>query len=129
MKRSSTLCLTLVAAFAIAGIPLQAGAQQAAPKPPVLEKLDEGQAPEVTIRPSAPEIQEKREQGKIKEVHVHSGGSNYVVKANEQPGSIQPGEGQSTAIRVPQWQILDFDLGMRKEKPEGDKAATPPTAK
>lgn len=129
MKRSSTLCLTLAAAFFLGVIPLQASAQQPAPRPPVLEKLDESQVPEVTIRPSAPAIQEKREQGKVKEVQVHSGGSHYVVKANEQPGSIQPGEGQSTAIRVPQWQILDFDLGMRKEKPEGDKAASPPAAK
>lgn len=135
MKRSSTICLTLAGAITLASIALSASAQQSAqkpaPKPPVLEKLDEGQAPDITIRPSEREtaIKEKREQGKVTEVQVKSGGSNYVIKSNDQPGSIQPGEAQSTSMRVPQWQILDFDLGMRKEKPEGDKTAPPPTAK
>lgn len=131
MKRASTIWLTLAGAVAIAATPLLANAQQQAPKPPVLEKLEEGQAPAVTIRPSEREqaITEKREQGKVTEVHVKTGGSSYTVKANDQPGSIQPGEAQSTSMRVPQWQILEFDLGMRKEKQEGDKAATPPAAK
>lgn len=127
MKRLSTICFTLASFLAAASLPLCASAQQPAPKPPVLEKLEEGEAPAVTIRPGEPKptIKEKREQGRVTQVEVQSGGSHYVVKANDQPGSIQPGEAQSTSMRVPQWQIMEFDLGMRKEKQEGDKGAPP----
>jgi len=119
--KPSIACWVICTAASLAGVPLFASAQQGEPpRPPVLEKLDEGQPPEVTIRPtpSQPTIIERRAQGKVTEAEVQTGSSTYIVKANDQPGSIQPGEGQSTATRVPQWKILEFDFGARKERPE-----------
>ena len=126
MKPSIATRIICIAAL-LAGLPLSAAAQQDPARPPVLEKLDEGQPPETPIRPtpSQPVITEKREAGKVKEVEVQTGKSTYVVKANEQPGSIQPGEGQSTSIRVPQWKILEFDFGARKENQDAPQPAAP----
>jgi hypothetical protein len=125
----STAARIICTAALLAGIPLYANAQQDAPRPPVLEKLEEGQPPEIKIvpTPSQPVITQKREQGKVTEVEVQTGKSTYVVKANEQPGSIHTGEGQSTAIRVPQWKVMEFDLGARKPQHEApEPAAVPP---
>ena len=97
-----------VAAFAA---PLPAGAQQeAAPPPPKLEKLEEGDAPAITIRKPGSEkkITEKRERGKIKEVKVQSGKNTYYLKPNEPAGSALPGDADSTTTRPAQWQVLEF---------------------
>ena len=54
-----------------------------APPPPRLERLEEGDAPAVTIPgggPAEKSITEKREQGRVTEVEVRTGRSTYVVK-------------------------------------------------
>ncbi len=109
-----------IAAFAA---PLPAIAQQAAaPPPPTLEKLEEGDVPAITIRKPSGEkkITEKREQGKVKEVKVQSGKNTYYVKPNEPAGSALPGDAESAATRPAQWQVLQFG------GPKSGKEAEPP---
>lgn len=122
----------VIAGIALQAISLAASAQQ----PPKLEKLEEGEAPAVTIRKpdQKSRIQEKRAPGgKVTEVKVTTGGSSYVVKPNEPVGSAQPGDLQSNTIRPAQWQVKEFDLGRPKtEEQEEAQAAdvpAPPPAK
>lgn len=106
--------------------PLPAAAQQAKPAvdgtPPKLEKLEEGEAPAITIRKPEGErkITEKRSQGKVKEVKVQSGKSTYYLKPNEPVGSALPGDAESSSMRAPQWQVLEFG------QPKPTQEATPP---
>lgn len=98
-----------------------------AQQPPKLEKLEEGEAPTVTIRKpdQKGKIQEKRAPGgKVTEVKVTSGASTYVVKPNDPAGSSLPGDTQSNTTRPPQWQVKEFDLGRRQERKEGAEAET-----
>ncbi|HYC41873.1 MAG TPA: DUF2782 domain-containing protein [Noviherbaspirillum sp.] len=120
-----------MAGIAIQAISLAASAQQ----PPKLEKLEEGEAPAVTIRKPEQKsrIQEKRAPGgKITEVKVTTGGSAYVVKPNEGAGSAQPGDLQSNTIRPAQWEVKEFDLGRPKTKEQEEAQAAdvpaPPAA-
>jgi hypothetical protein len=112
------VCVAAVAA------PLTASAQQAAaaPPPPKLEKLEEGEAPAITIRKQGGEkkVTEKREKGKVTEVKVQSGKNTYYLKPNDQPGSAQPGDAESSANRAAQWQVLEFG------NPKNTKEAEPP---
>lgn len=121
----------VIATIAIQAISLTATAQQ----PPVLEKLEEGDAPAVTIRKPEQKsrIQEKRAPGgKVTEVKVTSGGSTYVVKPNDPVGSSQPGDLQSNTIRPAQWVVKEFDLGPPKsdeqEEAQADNVPPPPEA-
>lgn len=125
----------LTACVAAYAIPLAVHAQQApdnAPAPPQLEKLEEGEAPAVTIR--GPEQQgrviEKRERGGyVSEVEVTSGNSTYYLKPNTQAGSAIYGDGQSNLIRAPQWRIGEFDLRRSDQDKEAEAraaASTPP---
>lgn len=115
------LVAVCVAAFAT---PLTASAQKQAdaPLPPKLEKLEEGEAPAITIRKPGSEkkITEKRDKGKVTEVKVQSGKSTYYLKPNDQPGSAQPGDAESSATRAAQWQVLEFG------NPKTVKEAEPP---
>jgi hypothetical protein len=107
------------ASIAIYAISLTVAAQQ----PPKLEKLEEGEAPAVTIRKpdQKSKIQEKRAPGgKVIEAKVTSGGSTYVVKPNDPAGSALPGDGQSNTMRAPQWEVKEFDLGRPKAKEKED---------
>lgn len=122
----------IIAGIAIQAISLAASAQQ----PPKLEKLEEGEAPAVTIRKpdQKSRIQEKRAPGgKVTEVKVTTGGSSYVVKPNEPAGSAQPGDLQSNTIRPAQWEVKEFDLGRPKTKEQEEAQAAdvpaPPPAK
>lgn len=116
--------------FCVAAVtPLLAGAQQTpSSEPPKLEKLEEGEAPAITIRKPDGEkkITEKRKQGKVTEVKVQSGGSTYYVKPNEPAGSALPGDAESNASRAPQWQVLEF--GKPKPEKEGEPPQTLPPA-
>lgn len=118
----------VAASIAALTIPLSAIAQQAsgkAPPPPRLEKLEEGEPPAVTIRQPdrRSKITEKRARGgKVTEVKVSTGGSTYVVKANDQAGSALPGDAQSSTMRPAQWEVLEFDLGRSKEAKEAEEA-------
>jgi hypothetical protein len=101
-------------------------AQQAdAPQPPRLEKLEEGEAPAVTIRPPGQErrMTEKRAPGgKVTEVQVTSGKSTYYLKPNDQPGSAVVGDTQSHSMRAPQWEVQTFDLGLEAAKEQAAQA-------
>lgn len=110
-----TLAAALVAAFAIS---LPASAQPRAgndaPRPPQLEKLEEGEEPAVTIRRPEQEratTTEKRAPGgKVTEVKVTTGGSTYYLKPNDPAGSAMPGDAQSNSARAAQWEVKTFDL-------------------
>lgn len=97
-----------------------------APRPPQLQPLEEGEPPEVTIRP--PEQQRRITEtrapgGKVTEVKVSTGGSTYVLKANDQAGSALPGDGQANAMRAAQWEVLEFDLRRTPEQKQGEGEA------
>lgn len=110
--------------------------QPASDAPPKLEKLEEGEAPAITIRKGdgQAKITEKREGGRVTEATVQSGKSTYTVKpSDQQPGNAQPGDAQSGA-RAAQWKVLEFDLSGRVKntaEPEGtqaDNRVPPPPA-
>lgn len=112
--RSSKAWITAASAFAACVTPLLVGAQQ----PPVLEKLEEGEPPAITIRKpeSEKQITEKRQQGKVTEVKVKSGNSTYYLKPADPAGSAMRGDGQSDEMRAAQWPVLEFDMGAKKKK-------------
>lgn len=96
-----------------------------APPPPQLERLEEGEAPAVTIPgggPAEKSITQKREQGRVTEVEVRTGRSTYVVKPLNPSGSALPGDTQSSTNRAAQFKVKEFDLS----KPEDLKPQTAP---
>jgi hypothetical protein len=98
-----------------------------APPPPRLERLEEGDAPAVTIPgggPTEKSINEKREQGRVTEVEVRTGRSTYVVKPINPAGSALPGDAQSSTNRAPQFKVKEFDL----QRPEDLKQQAQPAA-
>ena len=78
-----------------------------------------GEAP-ITVTPAAPaqQITEKREHGVTSEVKVTSGGSTYYMKPSA--GSDQA---HGSALRGPQWKVMEFDLGKKKQKQRDEEAA------
>lgn len=126
----------MAACTAALATPLLAQAQQPAsnnaPPPPQLERLEEGAAPEITIRKPEQErtITEKRAPGgAVKEVKVTTGKSTYYLKPNNQPGSQPgaiPGDGQSNANRAPQWKVKEFDLSPKTKEATAEQAASVP---
>lgn len=122
--RTNKVWHVLAASIASYAMPLVVNAQQ----PPKLEKLEEGEAPAVTIRKpeQKSKIQEKRAPGgKVTEVKVTSGRSTYVVKPNDPSGSALPGDTQSNTTRPAQWEVKEFDLGRTKEQKEAVAADAP----
>ncbi len=128
----------VAACAAVYALPLSGWAQQKggdAPPPPQLEKLEEGEAPAVTIRKPDQErkITEKRAPGgKVTEVKVTSGKSTYYLKPNDPAGSALPGDAQSNTARPAQWKVKEFDLVRTPEAKEAEAAeaaaAQPPKA-
>lgn len=115
------------ACIAVFATPLLAQAQQQAdaPPPPKMERLEEGEAPAITIRKPNQErqITEKRAPGgKVTEVKVSKGKNTYYLKPNDQSGAM-PGDGQSSANRGAQWQVKEFDLGSKEGKQPKEAAA------
>lgn len=114
----------LVGLWLTAAASLPAFAQQRAdaPPPPRLEKLEEGQAPAVTITPPSEKstVTEKRAPGgKRTEVKVKTGKSTYRVQPAEEPGNAQQGDGQSIAAKPAQVEVMQFDMsGKRKLQKE-----------
>ena len=100
-----------------------------APPPPRLERLEEGEAPAVTIPGGGPaenSITEKREQGRVTEVEVRTGRSTYVVKPINPAGSALPGDAQANTNRAPQFKVKEFDLQRPEDiKPQAQPAAAP----
>ena len=127
--------LTLsIALLAGAGAAL---AQTSATGQPPTERIEPGSdVPATRIEPKrGTQIREKRNNsGQVTEVEVQSGGSHYVMKSGQPAGNAQPGDAQSSAIRAPQWQVMEFDLnGKRKAAAAAaadaaDAAAAPATA-
>jgi hypothetical protein len=126
LMRTSKFCLVISACIMVFALPQLTAAQQGtvAAVPPELEKLEEGEAPAVTIR--SPEansrIVEQRERGQVTSVRVQSGTSAYYLKPNTPAGSALPGDVQSSTTRAAQWQVLEFDWNRESEK-AGEAAA------
>lgn len=101
--------------------------QTSSDAPPKLEKLEEGEPPNIKI--GKPEdrrkITETRDDGHVKEIKVENGKSTYYIKPNEPVGNSLPGDTQSTTNRGVQWKVKEFDLGSKPPKNEGsDDAAS-----
>ncbi len=124
-----TLCLLAFAGMAAAQS--QPAQQRPAQTPPQLERIEPGSdVPTTTIPPKErTRITEKRaNDGSVTEVEVQSGKSRYIMKPNVAPGNAQPGDAQSSAIRAPQWQVLEFDFGNPKKQAADQAAAAPSPA-
>jgi hypothetical protein len=107
-----------------------ASAQTPATGQPPTERIEPGSdVPATNIEPKrGPQIREKRNNsGQVTEVEVQSGKSHYVMKSGQPAGNAQPGDAQSSGIRAPQWQVMEFDLN-GKRKAAADAAAAAATA-
>ena len=137
MMRTSTFRQVLVLSLMVlaASVSAQTTNPLPSPAPPQMEQLEEmTEAPATVIPPKGDtdtKITEKREQGRVTEVKVTSGGSTYYVKPNAPAGSSVPGDITGSANRGPQWKVMEFDLGSSKKQskdPEaGDNVPAPPT--
>jgi hypothetical protein len=137
MMRTSTfrqfLVLSLMA-FA-ASVSAQTTTPLPSPVPPRMEPLEEmTEAPTTIVTPRAdngPTVTERREQGRVTEVKVTSGGSTYYLRPNTPAGSSVPGDITGSANRGPQWTLFEFDLGGSKKQPADPDAINnvpaPPT--
>jgi ribosomal protein L21E len=130
--------LPLVFAVSMPAFAQQLRERAEAPPPPQLERLEEGEAPAVTIPGGGqPErsIPEKREQGRVTEVEVRTGRSTYVVKPLNPAGSALPGDTQANTNRAAQFKVKEFDLSKPEDlkprpQPQAPQApAAPPPAK
>ncbi|MBC7415731.1 MAG: hypothetical protein H7327_12450, partial [Herminiimonas sp.] len=92
-----------------------------------LEKLEEGQAPGITVRPAPPAkgVTETRDpSGRVTETEVRTGSTTYYVRPNNQIGNAVPGDLQSSGNRAAQFKVKEFDLG-RKQVPPHDDVPVP----
>jgi hypothetical protein len=136
LRTSSRLKLLSVCLMAHAGLAAAQTQQQAparpAQTPPQLERIEPGSdVPTTTIPPSErTRITEKRSNdGTVTEVEVQSGKSRYIMKPNVAAGNAQPGDAQSSSIRAPQWQVLEFDIGNPKKQAATGQPVNPAPAK
>lgn len=131
--RLKLLALCLVAPVGLAAAQSQQAPARPAQTPPQLERIEPGSdTPATTIPPrERTRITEKRgNNGAVTEVEVQSGPSRYTMKPNVPPGNAQPGDAQSSAIRAPQWTVLEFDIGNKKKQEAAEETApTPAPAK
>lgn len=110
----------------------QAQAQQTPSEaPPKLERIEEGSDSPVTVTPRSrgrTTITEKRDGGRVTEVTVDTGNSTYIMRPNVPAGNAQPGDAQSSALRAPQWKVMEFDFAKKKqtEGEQQDTGAPPP---
>ena len=122
VKSSSSIILGLL----LASLSIAVQAQGApASTPPKMEKIEEIPDSGITIKktdPAKSKMVEKRVNGKVSEVQVQAGSSNYVVKANPEVGNAPKGTVQGDANRGAQWSILEF--GGKKESKEVETIPT-----
>ncbi|MDP1976537.1 MAG: hypothetical protein WA071_28955 [Undibacterium umbellatum] len=121
-KKSASLLMLMLTCTATQAVFAQTPSKADVPPPPKLEKLEEVSDPK-GISVSKPEpknkMMEKRSNGgKVTEVQVKSGKSNYTVKADPEVGNAPKGTVQGDANRAAQWTILEF--GGKKEVKEGN---------
>ncbi len=117
-----TLCLLACAGLATAQ-------QKPSEAPPRLDVVEQGSESPITIAPAqtpGAKITEKKEGGRVTEVKVKSGKSNYTMRPNVPAGNAQPGDAQSSAIRAPQWTVLEFDLQRKKKNDKEAPAVDAP---
>jgi len=125
--RFASLFLALLACAGTA-VAQQAAVGQAAgqtTQPPVTERIEPGSdVPATTIEPRrGTQIKERRSNdGTVTEIEVQSGKSNYIMRSGAPVGNAQPGDAQSSAIRAPQWKVMEFDLGPKKQTPTAEDA-------
>jgi hypothetical protein len=130
--------LKFASLFAVCAIaltaPFSASAQNAqqgqdAPPPPKLEKLEEGEAPGVTVREPKDKqtVTESRAPGgQVKEVKVTKGKNTYYLRPNVAPGSALPGDAQSPHTRPAQWTVYEFNKKRIPGDPDTETAPPPP---
>jgi hypothetical protein len=125
-----TLTLCLLAHASLAGAQQQPTQAQPQPsdKPPKLERIEPGSEQPATTIPPRPrtQITEKRAHGQIVEVDVVSGPSHYTMRPNVPAGNAQPGDAESSAIRAPQWTILEFDGNAKRKAASAAEGAAAP---
>ena len=110
---SASLTLGLLACAGLAS-----AQQKPSEAPPKLEVIEQGADAPITVSPArkpGAKITEKKEGGRVTEVQVKSGKSSYTMRPNVPAGNAQPGDAQSSAIRAPQWTVLEFDLNRKKK--------------
>lgn len=102
-----------------------------APPPPQTQRLEEGEAPAVTIRQpdTQKKITEKKSQGKVTEVKVQTGKTTYYAKPNDAAGSAMRGDGQSDTNRPVQFQVGEFGPPKNRTVPEPVQTLPPAPAK
>ena len=92
--------------------------QRPSSAPPQLERIEPGSDTPVTITPQSTtknKISQTKEGGRVKEVQVSAGGSNYTMKG-VQPGSVTDMNSQGgSTVHPPQWKVLEFDLNKKKK--------------
>ena len=91
--------------------------------PAPLQKLEEGQDPGITVRPSGPDrgtADQRDNAGRVTETEVKTGSTTYYVRPNNQVGNAMPGDQQSSGNRAAQFKVKEFDLGRKKVPPKDD---------
>jgi hypothetical protein len=131
---SNTSIWKLLALGLLAHASLAQAQQTPSSAPPKLERVPEGSDTPATVTPqqqrNATKIVEKRQGGSVTEVQVTTGKSSYTMKANPPDRVAQPDDPSSGSLRPPQWKVLEFDLGKKKQKEAAEagaaNAAPPP---
>jgi hypothetical protein len=102
--------------------------QDVAPPPPETQRLEEGNAPDVNIRQpdTKKKIIEKKSQGRVTEVEVHTGRSTYYAHPNDPAGSAMRGDAQSDASRPVQFRVGEFGPPKGKQEAEEPVQTLPP---
>ena len=127
-SRLSFLSIALLACAGTASAQTAATAQPPAgqgAQPPVTERIEPGSdVPATRIEPRrGTKITEKRNNGQVTEVEVQAGKSHYIMRPNQAAGNAQAGDAQSSAFRAPQWQVMEFDIGPKKNTADAEAAA------
>lgn len=112
--------------------PTPAKPSEAPPKLEIIEP-DTPARPTINATPKSArggtKITEKKEGGRVTEVKVQAGRSNYTMKPNTPAGNAQIGDVQSgNGIRPPQWTVMEFGPGKKKtaEETAAETADAPP---
>lgn len=106
--------------------------QRSLQEPPQLERIEPGSdVPATTVepRPRTRITEHRNNSGQVTEVEVQSGPSRYIMKPNVAAGNAQPGDAQSSGIRAPQWQVMEFDFGNPKKQEAAEEAVGPAPAR